>query len=365
MAQALHRLDWSPATMASRFLWTQGVCLLIALVLVAFGARGVTAWLYSALIGTVSWLFIDGGRHGLARWRLSRVAEPGEALRSGWPGWAWMAPVIAVGAVGGWWLGTLAGDALTGQRSASAGDADWRRVGGWLAVPLAAGLATTWFFYVRSRLASVEAKVAETSRQAAEAQLRLLESQLEPHMLFNTLANLRVLIGTDPPRAQAMLDRLIAYLRATLGASRRAWHPLADEFARVDDYLALMQVRMGPRLRHRLRLPEALRALPVPPLLLQPLVENSIRHGLEPKVDGGEIGVEARAEGDRLHLVVRDTGVGLHDAGTGFGSTQVRERLRTLYGDRATLTLRDLGDGVEARIEMPLQAPPGAGSGAR
>lgn len=92
---------------------------------------------------------------------------------------------------------------------------------------------------------------------AAEARLKLLETQLEPHMMFNTLANLRVLVATDPPRAQEMLDHFIAYLRATLGASRAALHPLADEFARLQDYLALMAVRMGPRLDYTLELPEA------------------------------------------------------------------------------------------------------------
>jgi LytS/YehU family sensor histidine kinase len=126
-----------------------------------------------------------------------------------------------------------------------------------------------------------------------EARLKLLEAQLEPHMMFNTLANLRVLIATDPPRAQAMLDHLIAYLRATLGGARAALHPLADEFARLADYLEIMAVRMGPRLAFALDLPEALRGVPVPPLLLQPLVENAIRHGLEPQVAGGHIGVRA------------------------------------------------------------------------
>ncbi len=170
------------------------------------------------------------------------------------------------------------------------------------------------------RLSSARAAAATAQRQAAEHQLRLLQSQLEPHMLFNTLANLRVLIGIDPPRAQAMLDRLIAFLRATLAASRAGTHSLADEFARLDDYLALMAMRMGARLQPVLTLPPALAALPVPPLLLQPLVENSIRHGLEPKVEGGRIEVSAALEGGQLLLTVLDSGVGLagrcrHDRG--------------------------------------------------
>jgi LytS/YehU family sensor histidine kinase len=162
-------------------------------------------------------------------------------------------------------------------------------------------------------------------------------------MLFNTLANLRVLIAHDPLRAQGMLDHLIAFLRATLAASRAGSHTLSAEFARLSDYLALMQIRMGPRLKIRLDLPEPLSALQVPPLLLQPLVENAIRHGLEPKVSGGRVVVTAVRHASHLVLTVHDTGVGL-DAparhGAHFGLQQVRERLSTLYGEAGTLDLR-------------------------
>lgn len=138
--------------------------------------------------------------------------------------------------------------------------------------------------------------MGEVQRHAQEARLKLLETQLEPHMLFNTLANLRALIAVDAERAQQMLDPVIAYLRATLHASRAATHPLQAEFDRLRDYLKLMAIRMGPRLAYALELPPALAAAPVPVLLLQPLVENSIKHGLEPKVQGGRITV--RAQGD-------------------------------------------------------------------
>jgi LytS/YehU family sensor histidine kinase len=187
-------------------------------------------------------------------------------------------------------------------------------------------------------------------------------------MLFNTLANLRVLVATDPPRAQAMLDHLIAYLRATLGASRGTLHPLADEFARVADYLALMAVRMGPRLAFTLDLPESLAQASVPPLLLQPLVENAIRHGLEPQVEGGRIDVQARLlEDARIQLAVRDTGAGLTGAGlnggapdgSGFGLQQVRERLATLYGAAGTLELiAGSAGGTSATVTFPLNAQP-------
>jgi LytS/YehU family sensor histidine kinase len=155
-----------------------------------------------------------------------------------------------------------------------------------------------------------------------------------------------------------MLDRLIAFLRATLEASRAGAHPLAAEFARLADYLAQIQVRMGPRVTARFDLPEALAALPVPPLLLQPLVENAIRHGLEPKLEGGLVEVSARRDGARLLLEVRDSGVGLGAAaveGTRFGLAQVRERLAALYGDAARLELVPAaGGGTCARIELPI-----------
>ena len=185
-------------------------------------------------------------------------------------------------------------------------------------------------------------------------------------MLFNTLANLRVLIGLDAERAQTMLDHLIAFLRATLNASRVERHALSTEFARVTEYLSLMGYRMGPRLQTRLDLPVDLEQAAVPPLILQPLVENAIRHGLEPKVAPGRIEVTAEqvltAGSARLRLTVRDTGVGLHAPpahpdSTRFGLEQVRARLRTLYGDSADMKLlacEDAEGGALAVIELPL-----------
>ena len=165
-----------------------------------------------------------------------------------------------------------------------------------------------------------------------------------------------------------MLDHLIAFLRATLSASRVERHPLKDEFARLADYLALMQVRMGARLRFEFELPETLRELPVPPLLLQPLVENAIKHGLEPHVGGGTLRVTATAADGQLWLDVEDDGAGFDPARPatpdgGFGTVQVRERLAVAFGPRAALELsrldlsRPTGGGTRARIRLPLPAP--------
>ncbi|MFN3496248.1 MAG: sensor histidine kinase, partial [Hydrogenophaga sp.] len=212
-------------------------------------------------------------------------------------------------------------------------------------------------------------KADELQRLATEARLKLLETQLEPHMLFNTLANLRVLIQTDPPRAVAMLDRLGDYLRATLRGSRTdaaaGIHTLADELARLNDYLELMAVRMGPRLRYTLDAPADLLPHPVPPLLLQPLVENAIRHGLEPRVKGGQITVQARRDSPYLLIEVVDTGVGMDPTTTasaqgGFGLAQVRERVASLGSGSSAGQVQVLsrpGGGTTVRLKLPLQAP--------
>ncbi|MFM6991385.1 MAG: sensor histidine kinase, partial [Rhodoferax sp.] len=161
------------------------------------------------------------------------------------------------------------------------------------------------------------------------------------------------------------LDHMIAYLRATLSASRVApdqTHTLADEFARLQDYLELLAIRMGPRLQFTLELPETLQLHPVPPLLLQPLVENSIQHGLEPKVEGGRIRVSARRQGELLCLEVHDSGLGLGAASStaeghqGFGLQQVRERLHTAYGTQGALKIGAASqEGTWASITFPLK----------
>ncbi|MDN7181156.1 histidine kinase [Caballeronia sp. SEWSISQ10-4 2] len=320
-----------------------------------------------------STLFIQGlievGRYGLAYRIRKRSPDNFDAQRN-WPGWGLMAPWIVVSGVVGYAAGHMLGDALTGVPRAPATLTDNPR-----AILLSMtgvfvlSLGITYFFYARGRMAAMETRTEAALRSAAESQLKLLESQLEPHMLFNTLANLRVLIAQDPPRAQAMLDRLIAFLRATLDASRSGLgsHSLSAEFARIGDYLELMQTRMGNRLSRRLDLPDDLGGLSVPPLLLQPLVENAIKHGLEPTVAGGWIRVSAQREGGTLVLSVRDTGAGIGGGGAGlgglppggsrFGIQQVRERLAALYGKTASLELIAASDdegGTLAIVRLPV-----------
>ena len=318
---------------------------------------------YSLCIGIFIQGLIEAGRYGLAH-RLRKRFPDDIGAQHNWPGWGLMAPWVVASAVVGYYAGHSLGDLLTGvNRAPGAAIQSPRALLLVMAVVFVVPIGATYFFYSRGRMAAMEARTQAALRAAAENQLKLLESQLEPHMLFNTLANLRVLIGMDPPRAQAMLDQLIAFLRATLAASRVARHTLRDEFARLADYMALMQVRMGERLRSHFDLPGDLATAAVPPLLLQPLVENAIKHGLEPNVAGGRIELSAQREGGLLVLRVRDTGVGLAAVpsdGTQFGLAQVRARLATLYGERAVLELATVHDGeggTLATIRLPLDAP--------
>lgn len=325
-----------------------------------FGQRLVPTLVYTLCITLGCWFFIDGGRVLASRW-VNRHLDESVPYRDEWPGWVWMTAILLVGTALGATSGLWLGDRLIGGREMLSRLLQPRQLGPLLVFSLIPGLAATVFFHHRGRMAAIEAQAQQARREAAETQLRLLESQLEPHMLFNTLANLRVLIALDPPRAQTMLDQLIAFLRATLNASRVGRQALSAEFARLADYLALMQVRMGARLQVELSLPDDLAGAAVPPLLLQPLVENAIKHGLEPQVDGGRVEVAARRDGASLVLSVRDTGVGLGSApgdGTRFGLQQVRDRLGTLYGDTASLTLARADDGrggTLATVRLPLQ----------
>jgi len=327
---------------------TAVLCVLIALGLTFSGVGSLASQLvYSLSIGLIAWLVID-----LGRLTISQDDQP-------WPHGGRGLVLVAAGIAAGFVGGNLIGDAFAGRPMLDFLDFAPRKRTSTLVITVAAGVAICYFYYSRGKARYLEGQIALAQRDATEARLKLLETQLEPHMLFNTLANLRALIAADPPRAVAMLDHLDRYLRVTLAGSRALSHPLAAEFARLADYLELMSVRMGPRLRYVLDLPEALRETPVPPLLLQPLVENAIRHGLEPQVAGGEIRVRAHRDGPMLAIELSDTGAGVDGAApadnAGFGLAQVRERLASQYGARATLVLQAVpGGGTCATLRLPV-----------
>ncbi len=296
--------------------------------------------LYCASITICSWVLMQGARALLCK-LLHR-----ESL-----GWPLIVLMLLCATPLGYTAGTWVADSILGVHTPTLLESDARSVIFLLLISLLPGLAIAYYL-------SSQAQLAKAKAQAAEQQLRALQAQLEPHMLFNTLANLRALITLDPPRALTMLDQLISFLRATLQASRTGTHSLADEFARLTDYLALMQVRMQGRLRPVLTLPPELANAQVPPMLLQPLVENAIKHGLEPSIEGGELRISARREGPKLLLDVADSGVGLGNpssSGTQFGLQQIRERLATTHGANASLTLTpNPHGGAIATIILPL-----------
>ena len=219
---------------------------------------------------------------------------------------------------------------------------------------------------------SLRHKEMKARMRANEAQLRLLQGQMEPHFLFNTLANVISLIDADAPRAKHMLEALTDYLRASLAGLRHDDATLAGELDLARRYLELMRTRMGERLRFEIVADDAVRQAQLMPLVLQPLIENAVKHGLEPQVDGGTVRVKAvrlDVDGrDSLQVCIEDDGAGLAVAarrprrtvaggpdGHGIALANLRERLRARFGANASLTLSDLaGDaGTRACLVLP------------
>ena len=291
----------------------------------------------------------------LVRWRLGRErirnlsAGQRRLLYSGVP---------LVGMAAGWPLGmTLLGIDV---RRAAPGEANgW--VGG-VALSLLVWFMFQLYFGSRHRQLAAE-------RRATEAQLKLLQGQIEPHFLFNTLANVLGLMDADPPRARLMLESFVEYLRGSLGSLRLEQQTLGHEVDLLSADLRIVAIRMEGRLRYSVDVPEALRALPLPALMLQPLVENAIRHGLEPKVAGGSVTVTARVNAGTLTLSVSDDGLGLaaphHGSthgpspltGSGTALDNIRERLQQRFGDSASLRLEPaLPHGVCATLTLPIES---------
>ena len=221
------------------------------------------------------------------------------------------------------------------------------------------------FEYQHDRWTHHAARARTAQKLTTEAQLQLLRSQLDPHMLFNTLSNLYELIDDSPEQARAMLLHLIGFLRSTLEGSRASQHALEEEFKLASDYLSLMRIRMGDRLSTTLDLPDALKATPVPAMLLQPLIENAIKHGLAQRKQGGELRVSAAQEAGLLVLRVSNSGTnesfGL-DAPRpgGFGLRSVQDRLNTLCGpgDHIELTHSHEQDVTQVTLRLPMSTAP-------
>lgn len=226
-----------------------------------------------------------------------------------------------------------------------------------LAASILVAIALTIIFY---QIFAASARRLQAEKRAAEAQLRLLQGQIEPHFLFNTLANVVALMDHDTPRAKLMLESFTEYLRSTLGSLRHGAATLGAELDLVQHYLELLKTRMEDRLEFNIVCDASMRDAAMPPLLLQPLVENAIHHGLEPKVEGGQVKVAVRREGGELVVEVADNGMGLgapaRRNGAGVALTNVRERLQTQWGGAASLSLVATNPGTRATLRIPFQS---------
>nr|WP_308635141.1 histidine kinase [Massilia brevitalea] len=207
-----------------------------------------------------------------------------------------------------------------------------------------------------ARDATLKADVATLERRLTEAQMAALQAQVEPHFLFNTLALIGRLIETDPPEAAKVHAHLIAYLRSALPQMRSSGGAtLGKQLELSKAYLAIMQARMKERLAVRFEVPDFLGSAPFPPMMLQTLIENAIKHGLEPKIAGGTITVRARVDGATLIVDVCDDGVGIDlHADEGVGLANIRERLQLLYGAQAELVIEaPMSGGACASVRIP------------
>lgn len=225
------------------------------------------------------------------------------------------------------------------------------------------GVFVSLFFYVKLSAARAQATLARAeaerhllSKQAVEAELKLMQAQIEPHFLFNTLANVKRLYETSPGSGRTMLGHLIQYLRAALPSMRQSGSSVRRELDLVRSYLTILQFRMGDRLAFSVEADAGALDAGLPPIVLPTLVENAIKHGLSPLPEGGRIDVRAHAEGGTLVVEVRDTGAGFRGSGgAGVGLANTRQRLATLYGERASLELAaNTPRGVIARLQLPL-----------
>lgn len=282
---------------------------------------------------------------------LTRLVGGRVAIRR-WPDWrrtVYFSGIPMAGVLIGW---------VPGMWLAGAGSwirLDWSQGGKIIAATAVVSLCIT--FGMHHWFAS-KARQIKAERRATEAQLRLLQGQIEPHFLFNTLANVHSLIDYDAPKAKAMLGAFTAYLRASLGGLRRETGPLEDELALATAYLTVLQTRMEDRLRFKIHADDEARRVPLPPMLLQPLVENAVHHGLEPKIDGGTVRVDAAVRAGFLIVEVRDDGVGpgaSRRGGNGIALENIRERLMAQYGDRASLTLTPAEPGCRVTLRVPVQ----------
>lgn len=222
------------------------------------------------------------------------------------------------------------------------------------------------YFYVHEQKLLAEAELEKSKRKESEAEKALLlaklgqlQSQIEPHFLFNTLANISALIEADSSKAQQMLSQLTDLLRATLKAGRESMTSIEQETAMISAYLGIQQIRLGERLNYTISCDHSIKSMSVPPLLIQPLVENAIVHGIEPKAQPGTLNLSLKCDGKMMIVTVSDTGVGLTatntSTGHGMGLDNIRSRLNMLFNGEASLSLKEHANGgTEAQLLLPI-----------
>lgn len=227
-----------------------------------------------------------------------------------------------------------------------------------LVLALLFGSIISYIFISLQKISDERIKRLEVEKNAVMTEIKLLQSQMEPHFLFNTLSNILGLIDPDPEKAKRMLEAFTLFLRASLVIARSESVSLSQEMDVVKNYLEVFSVRMGSRLRYTIDIPNDLRIVRVPPLLVQPLVENAIKHGLEPSVNGGELLISSARQGNTVRITVADSGMGINELspGNGIGLANIKKRLDLVYNGRASLAFEEnKPTGVKAIIEFPYE----------
>ncbi len=222
-----------------------------------------------------------------------------------------------------------------------------------------------WYIVNSQRMMSIAiAKIQKekikrltTEKQIVESNLKVLQAQIEPHFLFNTLSNIITLLEVDTAKGKRMLEDLTAYLRVTLSKTREETTTLGHEIEMIESYLNIFKVRMGDRLNFSINISEDLKGIPFPPMLLQPVVENAIIHGLEPKIEGGSVWVSAEKKDQHIKIEVADSGLSFfedNDKGWGVGLSNIKERLDALYEGKAGLYFEEnKPTGLKVIVEVP------------
>lgn len=302
----------------------------------------------SQFMGLSIWLSVHAGLHF---WLVRGKAAAAFGIASG----------LTVGIILG---SVLSFGFLSVRHHISAGFFFWNVLVYTAAFGVIFGIPIIYFFTSWSRIQSAEKAVRDEKirrltleKEAGELSLKILQAQIEPHFLFNTLSHIQTLLDTDLRTGKEMLYNLNSFLRTSLHRTRKPMVTLAQELELIRHYLTIYKIRMGKRLDFSIQDETASQNIAFPPMIIQPLVENAVKHGIEPGVDGGSITITCRREQGRLFISVADTGMGMDDTGisSGVGIDNVSRRLKTIYGESARLTLQpNSPKGVRAVIEVAI-----------